>query len=193
MCQEPIEILMIDAFGKRPFPWQKAIITHLNLMNWPTSDIPPSPTFLCAPTGGGKSIACDYFAAGQGYISWCILPLLSLGADQVIKINKNSAHGYGAVHITLVRLKPRMGTLVFRWIFCPNPGFCFSRNGHPKILAQLLACSSQQFPIAADDDFSDDQTSSPLLCPYRCQQCNNTIILLFHTTNAFLVNFLINY
>jgi hypothetical protein len=88
---------MVDAFGKRPFPWQKAIITHLNLMTCPTSGIPASPTFLCAPTGGGKSIARDSFAAGQGNVSWCISPLLSLGADQVIKINANSANGDGAV------------------------------------------------------------------------------------------------
>jgi superfamily II DNA helicase RecQ len=88
MCQELSEISMIDAFGKKPFPWQKAIITHLNLMTCPTSGIPPSPTFLCAPTGGGKSIARDSFAAGQGHVSWCISPLLSLGADQVIKINQ---------------------------------------------------------------------------------------------------------
>jgi hypothetical protein len=61
------------------------------------SGIPPSPTFLCAPTGGGKLIARDSFSAGQGSVSWCISPLLSLGADQVIKINANSANGDGAV------------------------------------------------------------------------------------------------
>jgi hypothetical protein len=54
-------------------------------------------TFLCAPMGGGKLMACDSFAAGQGNVSWCILPLLSLGADQVIKINQNLAHGDGDV------------------------------------------------------------------------------------------------
>jgi hypothetical protein len=83
MCQELSEILMIDAFGKKPFPWQKAIITHLNLMTCPASCIPPSPTFLCAPTSGGKLIAHDSFAAGQGNVLWCISPLLSLGADQM--------------------------------------------------------------------------------------------------------------
>jgi hypothetical protein len=77
--------------------WQKAIITHLNLMTCQASGIPPLPTFLCAPTGGSKSIACDSFAAGQGSVSWCILPLLSLGADQVMKINQNLASGDGAV------------------------------------------------------------------------------------------------
>jgi hypothetical protein len=97
MCQELSEISMFDAFGKRPFPWQRAIITHLNLMTCPASGIPPSPTFLCAPTGGGKSIARDSFSAGQGFVSWTITPLLSLGEDQVIKINANSATGDGAV------------------------------------------------------------------------------------------------
>jgi hypothetical protein len=88
---------MFDAFGKSPFPWQRAIITHLNLMTCPSSGIPPLPTFLCAPTGGGKSMARDYFAAGQGSVSWFISPLLSLGADRVIKINANSANGDGDV------------------------------------------------------------------------------------------------
>jgi hypothetical protein len=64
MCQELSEISMIDAFGKKPFPWQKAIITYLKLMTCPTSGIPPSPTFLCAPTDGDKSIARGSFAAG---------------------------------------------------------------------------------------------------------------------------------
>jgi hypothetical protein len=49
MCQELSEILMIDAFGKSPFPWQKTF-THLNFTACPTSGIPPLPTFLCAPT-----------------------------------------------------------------------------------------------------------------------------------------------
>jgi hypothetical protein len=97
MCQELSEMSMFDAFGKRPFPWQKAIITHLNLMTCPASGIPPSPTFLCAPTGGGKSTARDSFSAGQGFVSWTVAPLLSLGEDQVIKINANSATGDGAV------------------------------------------------------------------------------------------------
>jgi hypothetical protein len=117
MCQELSEISMIDAFGKRPFPWQKAIITHLNLMTCPTSGIPPSPTFLCAPTGGGKSIARDSFSAGQGHISWCISPLLSLGADQVIKINENSARGDGAVvafHLDHYRQPPQQRAICQR-------------------------------------------------------------------------------
>jgi hypothetical protein len=38
-------------------------------------------------------IARDSFAAGQGNVSWCISPLLSLEADKVIKINENPACG----------------------------------------------------------------------------------------------------
>jgi hypothetical protein len=117
MCQELSEISMVDAFGKKPFPWQKAIITHLNLMTCPTSGIPPSPTFLCAPTGGGKLIARDSFAAGQGNVSWCISPLLSLGANQVIKINQNLASGDGAVvafHLNHYRHPAQQGAIAER-------------------------------------------------------------------------------
>ena len=72
MRQELSEMSMFDAFGKRPFPWQRAITTHLNLMTCPASGIPPSPAFLCAPAGGGKSIARDSFSAGQGFVSWTV-------------------------------------------------------------------------------------------------------------------------
>jgi hypothetical protein len=68
MCQELSDMSMFDAFGKRPFPWQRAIITHLNLMTCPASGISPSPTFLCAPTGGGKLTARASFSAGQGFV-----------------------------------------------------------------------------------------------------------------------------
>jgi hypothetical protein len=50
---------------------------------------------LCAPAGGGKSTARDSFSAGQGFVSWTVAPLPSLG--EVIKINANSATCDGAV------------------------------------------------------------------------------------------------
>jgi hypothetical protein len=45
--------------------WQKAIIAPLNLMTCPASSTPSprTPAFLCAPAGGGKSIARDCFVA----------------------------------------------------------------------------------------------------------------------------------
>jgi hypothetical protein len=87
MCQELSKILMIDAFGKRLFSWQKVIIAHRNLMTCPASGIPPWPTFLCAPpTGGGKSIARrDSFAAVKGNFSLCILPCSLL---ELIKLSR---------------------------------------------------------------------------------------------------------
>jgi hypothetical protein len=72
MCQELTEISMIDAFGKRPFPWQKAIIAHLNLMTCPASGIPLLPTFLCAPTGGLKLMR--FFCCWSGQ---CLMVYLS--------------------------------------------------------------------------------------------------------------------
>jgi hypothetical protein len=144
MCQELNEILMIDVFGKSHFPWQKAIITHLNLMTCPTSGIPPSPTFLCAPTGGGKLIARDYFVAEQGNISWCILPLLSLGADQVIKINQNLAPGNGAVvafHIDHYRLPStqQWGCLSTDCTDCCQASALFSLQQQHWRLLEILA------------------------------------------------------
>jgi hypothetical protein len=42
----------------------------------------PSSAFLCHPTGGGKSLVRDTFAVAQNGVTWCILPLVSLAADQ---------------------------------------------------------------------------------------------------------------
>jgi hypothetical protein len=95
--QELSNALTFDPFGKRPFPWQRAIIAHLNLMTCPASGVPPWPTFFCAPAGGGKSMVRDSFSAGQGFVSWTVTPSLSLWEDQVIKVNANSATGNGAV------------------------------------------------------------------------------------------------
>jgi superfamily II DNA helicase RecQ len=66
----------------------------------------PAPTFLCQPTGGGKSLVRDAFAAGRFGISWCIGPLLALGADQESKINKRSISNDGrtfAIHLDAYR------------------------------------------------------------------------------------------
>jgi hypothetical protein len=78
MSQELSDVSMFDAFGKRPFPWQRAIITHLNLMTCPASGIPPSPAFSCAPAGGGKSTARASFSAGQGFVLHGLQPELFL-------------------------------------------------------------------------------------------------------------------
>jgi hypothetical protein len=91
MCQELSKMSMFDAFGKRPFPWQKAIITHLNLMTCLSCLWHPSIADLLVRSYRRRKVD------GQGFVSWTVAPLLSLGEDQVIKINANSATGHGAV------------------------------------------------------------------------------------------------
>lgn len=97
LCQETGQVSMQEAFNKTPYDWQQFLISHLLLMTCPASTFPPAPVFLCAPTGGGKSLARDSFAATQGRVSWCICPLLSLGVDQEKNINYHSQQGDGSV------------------------------------------------------------------------------------------------
>ena len=93
---------MWDASGKRPFHGKKGHHRSPQLGDLPYLWHPSIAYYLLAcalapPTGGGKLISTrDSFAAGQGRVSCCISPLLSLGADQVIKINAHSANGGGA-------------------------------------------------------------------------------------------------
>jgi hypothetical protein len=53
-------------------------------------------------------MARDSFSAGQGFVSWTVTPSLSLGEDQVVKVNANSATGDGAV-------------VAFHLDHCPHP------------------------------------------------------------------------
>jgi superfamily II DNA helicase RecQ len=97
---------MQQAFGFSPFAWQEDILTHLFKMSSSTYPLASAPTFLCQPTGGGKSLVRDAFTAGRGGISWCIGPLLALGADQESKINKRSLSNDGrtlAIHLDAYR------------------------------------------------------------------------------------------
>ena len=96
-CAKLVPIAMDEAFRCVPYSWQCRIVTHMNLMTTKSQYVIPSPIFLCAPTGGGKSLARDTFAACRGGVSICICPLLSLGADQVSKINAHSTNGDGSV------------------------------------------------------------------------------------------------
>ena len=94
------------AFGMSPFAWQEDILTHLLKMMSSRHPIAPAPTFLCQPTGGGKSLVRDTFAAGRGGVTWCIGPLLALGADQESKINQRSLSNDGrtfAIHLDAYR------------------------------------------------------------------------------------------
>ena len=59
--------------------------------------MPPAAVLLVAPTGEGKSMVRDIFAAGQGGIHWSISPLLSFTADQKSKLNTVSIQDDSAV------------------------------------------------------------------------------------------------
>lgn len=96
-CTDLIKKAMRGAFGLVPYDWQELVGSHLNQMTVKRSGVAPNSVFLCRPTAGGKSMVRDTFAAGQGGVTWCITPLLSLGADQVTNINKHSLQGDGTV------------------------------------------------------------------------------------------------
>jgi superfamily II DNA helicase RecQ len=102
---------MQRAFGFSPFAWQEDILCHLLKMASPRHSISPAPTFLCQPTGGGKSLVRDVFASGRGGVTWCIGPLLALGADQESKINKRSLSNDGktfAIHLDEYRTESQL-------------------------------------------------------------------------------------
>ena len=82
---------MQNGFGLTPHPWQEAIGSHLNKMLCPASNIAPGPVLLYQLTSGGKSLVRDTFSVAHGGITWCISPLLSLVADQVMKLQQQAA------------------------------------------------------------------------------------------------------
>ena len=79
---------MESMFGYKPFEWQVDILRHLYKVSSLKINVPCQPTFLCQPTGGGKSMVCDTFAATVGGITLNIAPLLALNADQDTKLLK---------------------------------------------------------------------------------------------------------
>jgi hypothetical protein len=102
---------MESAFSFTPFAWQDDILCHLLKMSSTRHSLAPAPTFLCQPTGGGKSLVCDVFASGRGGVTWCIGPLLALGADQESKINKRSLSNDGktfALHLDEYRTESQL-------------------------------------------------------------------------------------
>ena len=77
-----------DIFSKAPYEWQTelgALILHTKLDT--DNDIHQ----LCVrPTGGGKSLLFTTLAICFGKLTLAITPLLSLGADQTIKHQRNT-------------------------------------------------------------------------------------------------------
>jgi hypothetical protein len=114
MCRQLAVLSMQNAFGRTPYDWQANVLCHLNKMTTKKSQVHPAPVFLCQPTGGGKSMVRDAFAAGQGGVTWSVSPLLSLGADQETKINQNALQGDGgivAIHLDHYRSQEQQQAL----------------------------------------------------------------------------------
>ena len=102
-CKALAIVSMKNGFNREPYPWQLSVLTHMNAMTLPNSGIDPAPLLLCQPTGGGKSLVCDTFAVGQGGITWCVSPLLSLSADQVTNINLKANPDTVAFHLDAIK------------------------------------------------------------------------------------------
>ena len=75
-------------------------------MRFTTSDIKPSSLLFIHPTGGGKSLVRDVYSVIFRGVSLCIVPILSLGSDQKVKINIKANQNYGRIipiHIDEIR------------------------------------------------------------------------------------------
>jgi hypothetical protein len=77
---------MHDTFGYRPFPWQTEVLKRLYHIASAKSPIQCHPTFLCQPTGGGKSMVRDTFTSTVGGVTINVAPLLALNVDQHDKL-----------------------------------------------------------------------------------------------------------
>eukprot|EP00978_Attheya_sp_CCMP212_P023878 scaffold74070_cov67-Attheya_sp.AAC.1 len=85
--------------------------------------IPPAAVLLVCPTGVGKSLVRDTYAAGLGGIHWSISPLLSLTADQESKINSMVIQDDGAiiaVHLDFYRTNDHSALPLLR-VYCCFP------------------------------------------------------------------------
>ena len=89
----------IDLFNKTPYAWQAEVGSGILRGVDSNSSI----RYLCVrPTGGGKTLLFAATAASLKGITLCILPLISLGADQTIKLidsTQSSAAFITAFHL----------------------------------------------------------------------------------------------
>jgi hypothetical protein len=68
----------VDGHGYMPYPWQISTTAHILST--------PDPVLLVRATGGGKSAVHNTLGLIREGVSLTIVPLLSLGADQVQKL-----------------------------------------------------------------------------------------------------------
>ncbi len=79
----------VDTFKLPPYDWQVDAVSHwLGMAVW-SSRFQPMPVLMVWPTGGCKSATPDVTCFFLGScIVLTIVPLLSLGADQTLKIKR---------------------------------------------------------------------------------------------------------
>ncbi len=114
-----------ESFHRPPYEWQVDAVSHwLRMAMWP-SRFQPMPVLMVRPTGGGKSATRDVTALLLGScVVLTIVPLLSLGADQTLKI-KRYENLYNLpvtpIHIDEHKL-PSERDRIIKWILDPPSG-----------------------------------------------------------------------
>ena len=79
---------------------------RLVLMKFKQSPVKPAPLLFVKATGGGKSMVRDVHSVMFRAVSLTIVPILSLGADQCMKMNsraKQTSDDVVAIHLDEVR------------------------------------------------------------------------------------------
>ena len=76
---------------------QANVLERLALMRFVSSPIKPSSVLLIHPTGGGKSLVRDVYSVLFRGVTLTIVPILSLGSDQKVKLKKKARQSYGRI------------------------------------------------------------------------------------------------
>ena len=74
---------------------QADVLERLALMRFTKSPIKPSSVLLIHPTGGGKSLVRDVYSVLFRGVTLTIVPILSLGSDQKVKLKKKAQQSHG--------------------------------------------------------------------------------------------------
>jgi superfamily II DNA helicase RecQ len=111
-----------ESFQRPPYDWQVDAVSHwLRMALWPSRFL-PMPVLMVRPTGGGKSATRDVTGLLLGScVVLTIVPLLSLGADQTLKIkqyeNDNNLP-VTPIHIDEEK-DPRERDRIIQWLLRP--------------------------------------------------------------------------
>jgi len=86
-------------WGLTPYPWQLEAVTKWLDQTIPESSAFPAANLLCRATGGGKSMTFKAFGAVTGGVVLIIVPSLSLGADQMLKLEQAKDKSVTGLHL----------------------------------------------------------------------------------------------